>query len=309
MTERSLRIQYYDCARGIAMILVVASHIWAFNDTRYILFATTHNPTFFFISGSLMAVKATENLRRGGVIKKGISLLLPYAVWVAILGSVSSISTGHLIDGIITASKELWFFPTLFIAETVLLLCIKFLKKKKSIACFGIAVFLMMCFASFRQAAIARRLLFLELVFLGYCIQSCSDKSKICASSLGAGCYILLIFAANRRSFFTQMDNLVPGYKLLLIFLLSFAGLCLIMLVSRLMATTWCGKLLSIIGKDTIYIYTIHYAIMMLINNMVQQKLLLLAICLAVPILIESIIKGTTVDNLLFKPQKLQFYK
>lgn len=23
------RIQYFDCARGIAMILVVASHIWA----------------------------------------------------------------------------------------------------------------------------------------------------------------------------------------------------------------------------------------------------------------------------------------
>lgn len=119
----------------------------------------------------------------------------------------------------------------------------------------------------------------------------------------------MLIFAAYRKSFFTQIDNLVPGYKLLLIFLLSFAGLCLIMLVSRLMAMTWCGKLLSVIGKDTIYIYIMHYAIMMLINNMVQQKLLLLAICLAVPILIESIIKGTTIDNLLFKPQKLQFYK
>lgn len=66
MAERNPRIQYYDCARGIAMILVVASHIWAFNDTRYILFATTHNPTFFFISGSLMAVKATKNFRGGG---------------------------------------------------------------------------------------------------------------------------------------------------------------------------------------------------------------------------------------------------
>lgn len=83
MAERNPRIQYYDCARGIAMILVVASHIWAFNDTRYILFATTHNPTFFFISGSLMAVKATENFR-GGVIKKGVSLLLPYVVWVSL---------------------------------------------------------------------------------------------------------------------------------------------------------------------------------------------------------------------------------
>ena len=119
----------------------------------------------------------------------------------------------------------------------------------------------------------------------------------------------MLIYAAYKKSFFTQMDNLVPGYKLLLIFLLSFTGMCLILLVSRLMATTWCGKLLSIIGKDTIYIYTMHYAIMMLINNMVQQKLLLLSICLAVPILIESIIKSTTVDNLLFKPQKLKFYK
>lgn len=45
----------------------------------------------------------------------------------------------------------------------------------------------------------------------------------------------MLIFAAYRKSFFTQIDNLVPGYKLLLIFLLSFAGMCLILLVSRLM--------------------------------------------------------------------------
>lgn len=64
------RIQYFDCARGIAMILVVASHIWVFTDIRYILFATTHNPTFFLVSGCLLVGSLTNN-NRGGTVKKG----------------------------------------------------------------------------------------------------------------------------------------------------------------------------------------------------------------------------------------------
>ena len=70
------RIQYFDCARGIAMILVVASHIWAFTDIRYILFATTHNPTFFLVSGCLLVGSLTNKNRGGGgstVKKSGIS--------------------------------------------------------------------------------------------------------------------------------------------------------------------------------------------------------------------------------------------
>ena len=65
------RIQYFDCARGIAMILVVASHIWAFTDIRYILFATTHNPTFFLVSGCLLVGSLTNKNRGGGTVKKG----------------------------------------------------------------------------------------------------------------------------------------------------------------------------------------------------------------------------------------------
>ena len=62
------RIQYFDCARGIAMILVVASHIWVFTDIRYILFATTHNPTFFLVSGCLLVGSLTNKNRGGGTL-------------------------------------------------------------------------------------------------------------------------------------------------------------------------------------------------------------------------------------------------
>ena len=66
------RIQYFDCARGIAMILVAASHIWVFTDIRYILFATTHNPTFFLVSGCLLVGSLTnKNRGGGGTVKKG----------------------------------------------------------------------------------------------------------------------------------------------------------------------------------------------------------------------------------------------
>ena len=101
------RIQYFDCARGIAMILVVASHIWVFTDIRYILFATTHNPTFFLVSGCLLVGSLTNKNGGGVLLKKAESLLIPYVVWVCILGSISTLSDhSHMIGNLIVAAKR-----------------------------------------------------------------------------------------------------------------------------------------------------------------------------------------------------------
>ncbi len=297
------RIQYFDCARGIAMILVVASHIWAFTDIRYILFATTHNPTFFLVSGCLLVGSLTNKNRGGVLLKKAESLLIPYVVWVCILGSISTFfDHSHIIGNLIIAAKELWFFPTLFMFEAVLILFIEIFKKKKYVTGLGLILLLMACFIAVKQASIARRLFFFGLVVLGYCTQKYTEKTRMMFGSVSAVLYILFMFVAGRKNYFTSADNLTPGYKLIFVFGLSFLGACTILLLSKCLAKPqFCG-FLCLVGKNTLYIYVLHYAVLKILNSLLTNKYCLLFICVVVPIIIQYFIKGTLIDNLLFKP-------
>ena len=73
--------------------------------------------------------------------------MIPYVVWVCILGSISTLSDhSHMIGNLIVAAKELWFFPTLFMFEAVLILFVEVFKKKKSVTGLGLILLLMACF-------------------------------------------------------------------------------------------------------------------------------------------------------------------
>lgn len=82
--------------------------------------------------------------------------MIPYVVWVCILGSISTLSDhSHIIGNLIVAAKELWFFPTLFMFEAVLILFVEVFKKKKSVTGLGLTLLLMTCFIAIKQASIA----------------------------------------------------------------------------------------------------------------------------------------------------------
>lgn len=81
--------------------------------------------------------------------------MIPYVVWVCILGSISTLSDhSHIIGNLIIAAKELWFFPTLFMFEAVLILFVEVFKKKKSVTGLG-------------------------LILLAFYLRSCPDNNTI----------------------------------------------------------------------------------------------------------------------------------
>ena len=143
---------------------------------------------------------------------------------------------------------------------------------------------------------------FFGLVVLGYCTQKYIEKTRMMFGSVSAVLYILFMFVAGRKNYFTSADNLTPGYKLIFVFGLSFLGACTILLLSKCLAKTqFCG-FLCLVGKNTLYIYVLHYAVLKILNSLLTNKYCLLFICVVVPIIIQYFIKGTLIDNLLFKP-------
>lgn len=82
-TQNNNRVQYIDALRGFAMLLVVFVHIevfglFDFSHTTFLgkLFSSIHMPTFFFISGLCM-YKSEAIYDRSRVIKDIIRLLMP----------------------------------------------------------------------------------------------------------------------------------------------------------------------------------------------------------------------------------------
>lgn len=111
--RRGARIGWIDCARGIAMLLVVLGHCYMNLDdpvNRFIL--SFHMPVFFFLSG--MCVKLPDGTFGAWASKKARGLLVPQltlAVIVFVYATAShGANAGTLIDSLLV-----WFLPTLYI--------------------------------------------------------------------------------------------------------------------------------------------------------------------------------------------------
>lgn len=85
-TEKSGRVQWIDCAKGIAICLVVIGHsmvrssdFTADDIVRGIIFSF-HMPLFFFCSGLMMHLSVSEKQVIRGFEKSAIKLLLPMII-------------------------------------------------------------------------------------------------------------------------------------------------------------------------------------------------------------------------------------
>jgi fucose 4-O-acetylase-like acetyltransferase len=128
MQQRSAAI---DLIRVLAMIAVVAGHVWASEPVVRSLVYSWHVPVFFFLTGYLwksgrsVADEARSRAR---------SLLLPYAAWTVIIGSCLlvyvTVVDGFPLEGVArtlwggTLSRGLftafWFLPVLFFVAVYL---------------------------------------------------------------------------------------------------------------------------------------------------------------------------------------------
>lgn len=131
------RLDYFDIAKGIAIILVVLGHIIPPTNSISIWLYSFHIPLFFIIAGSLINYKKeTENNIKRIIKKKTRSLLIPYVsfsiiyilysffnLYILKIGDMSGLNFEIYITLFLRGIGTLWFLPALFIGE-MLFVCI-----------------------------------------------------------------------------------------------------------------------------------------------------------------------------------------
>ena len=139
------RQRYIDIAKGILIICVVIGHVLNFEYSittaiKTIIY-TFHMPAFFIISGLLTNVNKWKNQSLGDFIKRKIKrLIIPYILFEIIGGIIqiflygfAAVNPVGILYGIVSIHCSVgadWFLPTLFLAELLMLFCIKFFAPK-----------------------------------------------------------------------------------------------------------------------------------------------------------------------------------
>ena len=276
------RIDYIDTAKAIGICLVVFGHATIPNELKIFIYSF-HMPLFFLLTGLTFKICETKKFFK----KRIVSLILPY-VLLSILFVVKDLAASLLLHdrtlqsvakeclGIFCAMgqseysvKPLWFLPCIFICETLLFALIKLLKNKKPLILLVSAALCILSFLLSEHFSLqcpwfidvaAFSILFMAV---GYVfkdkINAFATGSNIAKNSVFGvvallGCIIvshynyaitnqIVMFA------FSEYANLfltIAAAFLGIIAVLAFANLC-------------NSKLSLYIGKNTLFIYGVHY--------------------------------------------------
>lgn len=208
---KSKRVEYLDIAKGIGILLVIIGHIPYVGEMTRAYIVSFHMPLFLVISGMLIWYKQEEEENLSVFVKKKFrSILVPYAVFsVAFLaiecGRIIIKGTGDwgqlfrlLYQSIcLQGVSVLWFFPALFIGETV------FLWIRKHSSHWLVMVYLPVMMATIFVVTARVQVFFFartdSLLFcLLYDIISMLLRGLFCAGFIGIG-YYLCMFLMHRH--------------------------------------------------------------------------------------------------------------
>ena len=138
------RVEYFDIAKGIGIILVILCHIEyvPLDIRRYIV--TFHMPVFFVISGMLMNLTREVDRPLGEILKRKLfNIMVPYLIFSVIFPITDVFRYAHqgipnpssallsdiLVGFSMTGISVLWFLPALFFSELIVLAFAKNIKK------------------------------------------------------------------------------------------------------------------------------------------------------------------------------------
>lgn len=119
------RFAYFDQMKGLAIILVVIGHMmlfaFKFNPSEPSKFIYFNMPMFFYISGYL-AYKQIATVRDlySKLLKRGLTLLVPYVVFLSIMCIFSKYA--NILEIMFGGGREYWFLYTLFIISSFFLI-------------------------------------------------------------------------------------------------------------------------------------------------------------------------------------------
>lgn len=122
--RHSVRIEYIDVARAIAMIFVILGHINFANSSIKVWVYSFHMPVFFIISG--MVIRSRDEYKGKDfltdIYKSFLNLMVPYFLWAMIYCKLTPSNLLYVFYGSYDALTRadtltsLWFLPVMFIS-------------------------------------------------------------------------------------------------------------------------------------------------------------------------------------------------
>lgn len=128
------RLFFLDAARGFGILLVILGHIRDADDALSVLIYSFHIPLFFIISGILLKYNRTADRPVGQILLSRLKgLIVPYIffefVFTAAYGILNHFDFGgqNILGGLLLnpLNVPLWFLPTLFLSELLIILLLK----------------------------------------------------------------------------------------------------------------------------------------------------------------------------------------
>lgn len=296
------RIEWVDCAKGLAIILVVYGHALTyfspnFDSIVHVVYSF-HMPLFFALTGYVSANSYNSADFCAFYKKKNNALMKPYFLYGALLlifkslknyflgNVISSGNINYIINTILITRKsfisELWFLPCLLVAHCLMF----FVAKRKTVyswvivtLCFGLALLFRKAYNIALPCNIDNALLALPFIFGGVQWRISTKDKKRNFNIIRISISALVIFACVN---FVEISH---GYSVdyfadiiignvLLFFFTATTGTIVIFGCSQFVTKGKSGfvkKSLLKCGRNTLSIYGLHYVVLAVVYQILKR--------------------------------------
>ena len=258
------RLYYLDIARGFAILLIVLGHLTSSDNIFVKWIYSFHLILFFIISGYLLKVKKSENVKLYDALKvRAKTVLLPYFTFSLIFIVSDFILKGFSVSILIydiaytillVSPSALWFLPAFFIGELLVLAIIKFkngyLKYISIIGCILIPLVVSSMNYNFLMLLISRSLIACALIFIGYSLKPFIEKTTVVQSII----MLAVTFILAQINSSVDLSSLNFGNM----FLYLFNGIVATVAVIGICKSINRNNLLEFYGVNTIIIMGTH---------------------------------------------------
>lgn len=272
--DKKSRIEYLDIARGIAIILMVAGHVFYYDIYWEVIFSF-HMPIFVIISG--MFFKYTESFKEY-ILKMIKKLFVPYVIGVCIVSTARNLIVGENISIIpqvllgysnfkslfynTESVGALWFVPYLIVIKIMYYVVYKELQisdKFLTIECLIILI-VGLCFKNneiYLPWSIDIALATMIFYHIGYLIKKYNILEKW-MNDYKIMLIFLVVWIIGIK--YTDLELAVRIYSIPA-FITAFCGSMVLIKVSHFIQKyiKLIGKALKWCGKNTIIILIAHY--------------------------------------------------
>lgn len=255
------RIEYYDVAKGILILLVVLGHVFETGIINQYIYSF-HMPAFFIISGIIQNYSSVlKKPLKDAIIRKIYTLIVPFLFFelIGVLFNIARFGVTLNIFGYASNTLSLrcnngpdWFIWALFVDEILFLLIHHFLKNKYIIwaASFGIGLFMIINYKFYLFGSTGVGFLFLTFGY--YAIKLFNQKRNIIIVVVAGAVSIITCALNGKVDLGPWQFGFVPYY-----IISALAGTILVIEISKYIHSKW----LTYYGRNTLTVMGTHQAI------------------------------------------------